>query len=345
MALDIVALDAKEAFWDTFTLWGAVGVFIGVGLETVTQFENFFSRLPVLAQKERRELVAKAGVLILQAALALEVYGGVKTHFASKDTVAALSGELKDALAEADDLAKLTKQLRLSNADLQNELTSLTEHSNQFENAIREQESRDNAALANLQTDEKRLKEARLEIFAAAENSSKASAQISSDVVEAGTLLKHMQLMALPRSIDARRSAAITAAIKGYPGTQYDFAVTREIEPADLLVQIYDALDAADWKFQLWTDGGMPLQVNARPALKQVGDLTDRGVKVSISAPDTDTLGPAAMALTAGLNASDIATEYQRVADKLPDGTVNPQAIKQGVIRITVGSKPQNPSP
>jgi hypothetical protein len=71
MTIDMLALEASASHWDAASVWAAVFDFAGVGAECVTQFKAF-ARVALLADETRRSNVAKAGLLVLVAALTVE---------------------------------------------------------------------------------------------------------------------------------------------------------------------------------------------------------------------------------------------------------------------------------
>lgn len=145
--------------------------------------------------------------------------------------------------------------------------------------------------------------------------------------------------MVVPRALNDAQYAALVAALKPFPKTGVDFALTRDPEAGDLLVRITDAVTAAGWAIQPWAGSGFGLKSSARPELPNLGEVTARGVQVQINESDRETLGPAALAIVNSLLAANIQSGAIAFSDKDASGKPDPRAVKAGVIHVIVGAR------
>jgi hypothetical protein len=349
----MIALEASASFWDTVSVYAAVAVFFGVAAECVAEFEAF-TRWGWLAFGRRRSTVAKSGLLLLVAAFAVEVVAAIGAHNANEQIVNVLNGRLNTTIRQADDLAQLTKALRLSNAELQKEVSgqsslldktggqigALSKHSAAFEQSIRTQEARDNDALVALQKDESKLTAARAEVLENADAVAGDAAKVATELETVQAMRQRMQEIVTPRQIDDAHFEAMVSALKPFANTPIDFEITRDNETIDLLVRITDALKAAGWAMRPPMTPGFPLSIGARPDLPAVGESTTRGVHVNVFASDMPVFGYAATALITALRDAGIPTDGNLLSAPIPLEMPSPAGEKPGRIHLIVGAKP-----
>ena len=356
----MIALEAKASFWDAVTAWSALAVFVGVAAECVAEFKTL-AKWFWLRTDRAVSITSKCGLLLLTAALAVEVLAAIESHDTNEKIVSALNSELNATIKQASNLEKLTKTLGLSNdalrsqvsvqSDLLNKtggaLNILSKQSANFEKTIRTQEASNNADLASLKGDAAKLAEARNEILAnagksaeAAAAATKAQADMTTALNAVQTMRQRLQEIITPRQIDDPHFARIVEALRKFPKTPVDFAITRDPEAADLVVRISDALVAAGWDIQPCVGNGFGLNASSRPKLPQMCELTTRGVQVTVAREDLKTLQPAGDAFLAAMQEAGILAAGQNIPAKLDDGAANPNAVKPGMMHIMIGAKP-----
>lgn len=361
MILDMAALTSRASVWDDVSVVSAIAVFIGVALESVADFDILARWTRLEPFPNLRDAIAKGGLLLLIAALAVEVVAAIGSHNTNADIVAALNNELDTTIKHDIELTRFTKSLGFSNASLirdnkaqlallnheNSEIDALTGRSADFDRAIKAQKERVSGALSALKDDESKLTEARTEVLTnagkaanAADLATKAQADMTTAVNAVQDLRQRMQAAITPRQIDDAHFAALVSAIAPFPKTPVDLALTRDPESGELLVRISDALIAAKWTIQAWQGSGFGLQSSARPELPALGEVTGRGVQVSISTTDQKAFGKPGDALISALRSAGIETTAFVIPDKNPDGKPNPQAVKLGAIHLVVGAKP-----
>jgi hypothetical protein len=359
MTAAMASLTWWASFWDAVSVWLAVLVFVGVAAEMVNVFDVFAKWGP-LADPERRKAFSKGGLSLLVAALALEVIAAIGSHNANESIIGILNHELGVTIGQATNLERLTTKLGLSNAALQKQvgvqsdllgktggaLSILSSQSTDFQKTIRTQEARNNTDLASLKSEAAKFTEARNEILADAWKSADAAAAatkaqddmtIALNAVQA--MRQRMQEIITPRQIDADHFNTMIEAFKKFPKTSVDLSLTRDPEAGDLLVRVSDAFISAGWDIKPCEGMGFGLRSSARPNLPVICEKTRRGMEVAVSLEDQKTLGPAGDALINVLRSAGIPVEPMVVADKLPDGKPNPDAVKHGVIHICFGTK------
>ena len=360
MILDMATLEANASFWDSVSAWSALAVFLGVAAECVAEFKTL-ARWCWLKSERAVSIVSKSGLLLLTAALAVEVVAAIESHNTNEAIIGQLNYELNGTVKLATSLEHLTATLGLSNNALQRQvrdqsallgktggsLTSLAKQSSGFEKAMRAQAARNDADLASLKSDAEKVSAARDEILANASKTAEAAAAANKAQADMTTALNAVQAMRqrlqeiiTPRQIDDAHFAALVAALKKYPKTAVDFALTRDVDSMDLLVRITDAAKAADWAIQPYSGTGFGLNVSSRPDLPNIGEVTGRGVQFALSESDLPKLSDPANAFLRGLQDAGIAVGARVAAEKTPDGKPNPQAVKAGTIHIVVGVKP-----
>lgn len=350
MNFDISSLTASELFWDTTGVWLAAGVLIGVSLEAVTTFDKLadWLRLNTLERHGGlRQTISKAGFLILVAALALEVVAAIRSHAISQQIIAGLNGEILGTQQREEGLIKLTnglnRQLRVQGITLD----SLGEQNTAFEKAANEQRRRNNKVLAVLRRDESSLETAKLNATEsagiaakAADSARKAATEMTSTLNAERAMQQQLHNLVTPRQIDDAHFAELVKALKPFAGTEIEVGVNRDNESIALLIRITDALTQANWVIKRWSGAGFSLTDSARLALRAIGDVTTRGIQISMSESDRGNLGAAARALGNGLfNAGLNVVPLRSIPDKTADGKANPSRIRHGVIRLVVGAK------
>lgn len=360
MISDISELTKWASFWDAVSVWSAIFVFIGVVGESVADFD-ILARWTRLAERETlRHKIAKAGLLILIAALAIEVIAAIGSHNVNADIISTLNGKLSETITQATELENLTETLRLSNEELKKEtkdqseilvktrgeLDDLGKESLKLEDDVRAQKKRDERALGTLKADEDRLMQAQESIKVDAGKAANAAKTADTALVDMNKTVADIQAMRArlseilsPRQIDDAHFAQMVSALKQFPETPVDFALTRDAESGALLVRITDLIKAANWKIQAWQGGGLGLQTSARPDLPNLGDVTRQGLQITISESDRDKLEKPAQALFKNLSQSGIQGIIEVVSDKAPDGKPNPIAVLPGTIHVIVGAK------
>jgi hypothetical protein len=356
MGFDISALTSAESSWDTVGVWLAIAVAIGVSLEAVTEFDTLagWLRLDTQERFALRHGTAKAGLLLLIVALAFEVVAAVRTHNISEQIIAGLNGEIQVTQAREQKLIDETNALRAENNKLQvtlskqeGTLASLGERSNEFEKAAHALTTRTDASLARLRTDEENLEKAQRDAAGsagkaanAAQIANNALADMNKSLTDVQAMRQRLQEMITPREIDDVHFAAMVKALNAFPNTPVDLALSNDPGCIDLLVRIASALLAAKWDIRPWQGRGLGIKVSALPDLPNLGNVTARGVQVAISEADRETLATPAEALLRAIDDAGIHPISGTVmADKLPDGKPNPNALSHGVIHMVVGLK------
>lgn len=360
MVLDMRALEASASFWDSISAWSALAVFLGVAAECVGEFDRL-AKWCRLRTKRAVSIVAKGGLVLLTGALAVEVVAAIESHNINEAIIGRLNDELNGTLKLATNLEQLTNSLGLSNKALQQQvrdqsallgrtggsLDALSKQSAGFEKAMRVQEARNNADLASLKSDAEKVAAARNEILAnagksaeAAAAANKAQADMTTALNAVQTMRQRMQEIITPRQIDDAHFTALVIAMKQFPKTPVEIAMTREPDCMDILVRLTDAMTMAGWIIQPFTGGGLSLTVNARPNLPRIGDVTGRGVQFNISESDREKFSKPLLAVAAVLDSEGIKSFPQAFQDKTADGKPDPMAVTSGVIHIVIGEKP-----
>jgi hypothetical protein len=122
--------------------------------------------------------------------------------------------------------------------------------------------------------------------------------------------------------------AALSERLRGFAGTNFDTAAMQDSEPMTLLVQIEDALLAAQWVQVDWKGGPMQLD---RPGRHDAGIIAASGVVVQVDAQKLSQFGSAVRALVSVLKAENI--------DASANVVLNPSSTTDA-IHIAVGRKP-----
>jgi hypothetical protein len=360
MIPDMAALEANASLWDSVSAWSALAVFFGVAAECVADFKTL-ARWFRLKTDRSVSIVAKSGLLLLTAALAVEVVAAIESHNTNEAIIGKLNDELNSTLKLATNLANLTNALGLSNKALQQQvhdqsallgqtggsLTTLAKQSAGFEKAIRSQEARNNADLTSLKSDAEKVASARQEILSDAAKTADAVAAVNKAQTDMTTALNTVQTMRqrlqeiiTPRQIDDAKFVALVAAMKEFPKTPVEVAMTRDPECSDLMIRITDAMTNAGWTIQPFSGGGLPLTVNLRPNLPTIGEVTGRGVQLNISESDRERFSKPLLAVANVLRDAGVQAFPQAFRDKTEDGKPDPIAVKSGVIHVVIGLKP-----
>lgn len=350
MNFDITSLTARELFWDATGVWLAAGVLLGVSLEAVTTFDKLADLLRLNTLERHgglRQKISKAGFLTLVASLAFEVVAAIESHAVSQQIIAGLNNEIAETQHREQDLIKLTNGLKQQLADQGTTLDSLGRQSIAFEEAANEQKRRDDRALALLKRDEAGLEKAQHDVNEsagiaanAADSARKAAAGMTATLAAEQAMRQQMHDIVTPRQIDDAHFAALVDDLKPFAGTAIEVAVSREGDSPDLLIRITDALTQANWTIKPWSAGGFPLTTSARPNLPGIGDVTARGIQITILESDRGKLGAAVRALADGLFDAGInVVPPQVIPDKTADGKPDPSRVKPGIIRMVVGTK------
>lgn len=350
MNFDIVSLTARELFWDAVGVWLAAGVLFGVSLEAVTTFDKLadWLRLNTLERHGGlRQKISKAGFLILVVSLAFEVVAAIKSHVVSQQIIASLNGEIVETQNRERDLISLTDGLKQQLAGQGVTLDSLGKESATFEEAANEQKARDDRALALLNRDESSLEKAQEDANEsagkaanAADIANKTAAEMTTTLNAEKTMQQQMQRVLAPRQIDDAHFVTLVNTLKPFAGTAIETAVTREGDSPDLFIRITDALTQANWVIKPWSGSGFGLTDSARPNLPSIGDVTARGIQITMLKSDREKFGAAVRALSNGLSAAGMnVVPVQAIPDKRADGKPDPFRVKPGIIRIVVGTK------
>jgi hypothetical protein len=361
MSLDISSLTWWASLWDAVSVVSAGFVLLGVVGESVADFEKLARWTGLAKRGTLRIAVSKAGLLVLIAALAIEVVAAIGSHNINEEIIATLNGALDQTIRHDIELTKLTGSLGLSNTALQlrvkdednlltkttDQLTSLASRSDRIEVAVAAQKARDDKALASLQTEESQLVDAQkragddaTRAADAAKVADKALADMNKTLADVQAMRERLQQILTPRKIDDNHFAHLVSVLKQFPNTPVELALERTPEAADLLVRIADALTAAGWKIVPWSGRGFPLTVNSRPNLPTVGEYTGRAVSVAVAVADREKLSGPVLALVEALVGAGVGAFPAAIADKLPDGKPNPQGVANGVVHVGVGEKP-----
>ena len=359
MISDIATLTWWASLWDNVSVVAALAVFLGVAGESVSDFDTLAKWTRLESRLALRDAIAKAGLLTLIAALAVEVVAAIGSHNTNAEIIATLNSELDRTVQHDIALTNLTTKLGLSNNALTRkaanqdrllsqsaeELRFLASHSADFERAFRSQRDRDAHVIAGLRADEIKLATARASAVAsagqaatAASVANKAQSDMLTALNDVKAMRERLQAIITPRQIDEAQFAALVAALKPFPKTPVDFAVTRQPECADLLMRIVDATKAADWAPQDWS-GGILLKMESRPDFPQFGEVTGRDIQIKISETDRAKFEKPVLALWATLMKAGIQSTAVAILDKTPDGKPDPQAVPPGAIHVIVGAK------
>lgn len=349
MSFDIASLTSRELTWDTAGVWLAVAVAVGVAMESVADFDAIATwfRLDSLEGSRRQKNISKIGLLILIVALAGEVVAAMQSHDISEQIIAGLNNEVTETQGRERDLIDLTSGLKQQLSAQRKTLDTIGDRSTDFERIAKEQRARDDAALMLLKGDEENLKQAQSDadrsagIAAnAADSAHKAAAEMTATLDAEQAMRQQMHDIVTPRQIDDAHFAALVDALKAFERTAIEVAVSREGDSPDLLVRITDALTQANWTIKPWSGGGFPLTESTRPNLPGIGDVTARGIQITILESDRGKLGAAVRALADGLFDAGInVAPPQVIPDKTANGKPDPFRVKPGIIRIVVGTK------
>jgi hypothetical protein len=349
MSFDIASLTAKESLWDTTGVWLAFAVAIGVAMESVAEFEALaeICRLNTLRGSTVRKRIAKAGLLILIVALAFEVVAAIQSHDVSEKIIAGLNAEIAATQEREQQLITRATALERALSEQGPSLNSLRDRSSEFETAVKEQKARDDAALALLKADQRNLERARSALEAsavkaasAAELANKTAAEMTATLDAEKAMRQRMEEIAIPWQIDDEHFDALVTALTPFAGTQIEFGLSRDPNSSDILVRIADALLKAHWTLKPWSGSGFGLQENGRPDIPTIGDVTIRGVRISVLDSDRTSLEAAVVALANGLVTSGIRPSLEALpAKSAADGKPDPSWVKPGIIRMIVGVK------
>jgi len=348
MSFDISALTTKESFWDLVSVWLSIAVAVGVSLEAVTEFDTLagWLRLDTLERFELRHKIAKAGLLLLIAALAFEVVAAIRTHDINEQIIAGLNGEIKDTQQREQNLIDETKALRVDNDKLQGAfskqegtLKSLGERSAEFEKTANEQRERNNRIIAKIKADNARVETARDEILRGAEKINNSVAEVHKAETDLAGAVKtiddlHVQLRDLttPRVLSDKQVADIIDMLKGLPSRSFDISSNHEAEPLAFATQIGVTLKAAswDWRSKDALDS-MPLE-----GLPAIGGTVWKGLQIEIcshdNVPDFD---KPLLAFMNALNSDGFPVSTHLYSDDELKSHSHPC----GMVHIAVGSK------
>jgi hypothetical protein len=162
----------------------------------------------------------------------------------------------------------------------------------------------------------------------------RAEAEVSNIATEAAKEAAILAREAQPRTIDSPNFKTLVDEMRKYPNTPIELAAANDWESARLLLQIKDAIDAANWKLEPWSRPGQTLRLNVDD-LPPVGSITVHGVRRLTAEADWGTsVWNAANVLVEGLFASGILT----ISDHDKPDDPNPMA-RRGTIRLIVGTK------
>src|SRR5271170_4228347 len=149
MISDIATLTWWASFWDITSVVSAAFVLAGVVGESVADFDTLAICTRLAPRPALPKVVEKVGLLILIAALAVEVVAAIGSHTTNEEIIATLNTELDQTIQHDIALTKLTNVLRLSNDTLAAD--------------IKDQKARDDLAIASLKDEEARLTASRKE--------------------------------------------------------------------------------------------------------------------------------------------------------------------------------------
>jgi len=338
------ALEGTSDFWALVvrlsTIAIGIGVFIEVGATIIEILEDRASgkKLPFHA------IMTLLGGAIVAAALGFEFWAEFKT--ASTETAlrknnAAVQGELdkraREATAQAVDIARKFGGLNIL----------VTQKEREMDDAVQRLTGRTDHAVSALTKTEKTLAKAQGDAIGsaskaatAADAANKTSASMTDTLNSERQMEARMRDALTPRAIDDAHFAALVAALKPFPKTPVEIALTRDPNCSDLLERISDAMIAADWTIQPYSGGGFGLTLSSRPTLPNLGEVTACGVQINISESDREKFSKPILALASNLNSAGVQAFPVAFTDKTPDGKPNPLAVKSGVIHLIIGIKP-----
>lgn len=135
-----------------------------------------------------------------------------------------------------------------------------------------------------------------------------------------------------PRSLSSEQQARITAKMKAFAGTPFDFLIQADPEPIGLMEQIGTALSASGLVWEPWRSGVYGTPVFNPPGLPQTGIIATSGLMIQIDNSKAPQWGAAVVALKDALLAEGVEAEARGITD----GSDPPNAI-----HIYIGRKPQ----
>lgn len=344
------ALEGSSDFWAFVIQLATVAITVGVFVEVVATILEIIEdraegkKLPVHA------MLTLFGGAVVAVALAFEFWAESKsssTETKLRANNAAAQSELdkraREATAQAVAIAGKFGGLQKFVARKEGEMDTAFSGFRAF---AEQQQTLTTHAISDLNNKQTQLQTALSSVdtsagkaASAADTANKTAASMTDTLNSERQMSAQMRALVTPRVIDDSHFSAMVDALKAYPKTPVDLGVTRDPECADLLVRISDALVAAKWDIRAWQGTGFSLRLNARPDLPPVGEITGRGVGVSISLIDQKLLGPAGDAFLKALRDAGLLALPGLVPDKLPDGKPNPAAVTPGILHITVGSR------
>jgi hypothetical protein len=253
----------------------------------------------------------------------------------SKAKIAIANDHAATAMADAALLGVSQKDLHVFVVRKQGEIGRQFD---QFKSFAEGERKRAEKVIADLDKNRKSLEDVRKQAEASLQSGKKILADMQTTLAQERAERDKFARLAEPRQIDDVHFAALIEAIKPFPNTPVDLAITRDPEAGDLMVRISDALVAAKWDVRPWSGGGFGLTANARPKLPTVGEVTAWDVQITFSDSDHEQFNKPVLTLWSALSVAGIKTSAAAIRDKI-DGKPNPQAVKAGLIHLTVGKK------
>jgi septal ring factor EnvC (AmiA/AmiB activator) len=299
-----------------------------------------------LERFELRHKIAKAGLLILIAALAFEVVAAIRTHDISERIIAGLNREIKDTQQREQNLIKETKALRVDNDNLQGSLSkqegtlkSLGKRNAEFEKAANDQSERNNRIIAKIKADNARVEVARDEMLRGAEKVNHSVAEVQKAETDLAGAVKtiddlHAQLhdLTTPRVLSDKQLAELIDMLKALPGRSFDLSSNHEAEPLAFAKQIGITLRAANWDWKS-KDTLDSMHIEGLPA---IGGTVWKGLQLEIcgqdNVPDFD------RPLFAFINALNL-DGFPVSTHLYSDEELKSHNQSCGMIHIAVGSK------
>ncbi|MFM0485409.1 hypothetical protein [Paraburkholderia graminis] len=343
MTFAISALTARESFWDSMSVWLSAFVALGVVMESVTDFKVLAKWTGLESRHERKESIAKAGLLILIVALVMEVIAAIESHDISEQIISGLNTEIFQTQDREKALVELTTKLGVSNKSLNGKLSeqdsvlhSLEDRSVAFEKLAEKQKARDDTALALLKTEEGALEKAQNEASASArkaESAAEISDKVASDMEKTlhseNEMREKMRDLITPRSLSPDQTLEMSNKLIAYAGTSIDILqIGENPEIVNFHSMIEKSLLAANWK---------PIPSTA------VGSGSFVGISIGVVEGASNGDIAAAQSLVAALKAEGVAINGTGLVKRAdwPGFVMTPTGMvaNKASIRLYIGSK------
>jgi hypothetical protein len=207
-----------------------------------------------------------------------------------------------------------------------------------FRRFAADEKRKTDAVITDLNKNRLDLDKARVDAQASAAAAKQDVADMTTALNQEKDLRDRFAKLVQPRQLTDAQYAEVVAAMKLFPKTKVDFALTRAPESGDLAVRLTQAAKEADWDIQPWSGGGLPLVSSVYPDI-QYGEVTAHGLQIKIDEVDNEKLAPAVLALLKALTAAGIPAFGFKFPEKGPDGKAIPNTPKAGMVHIVVGSR------